>query len=309
MTARRASGGDNPYAVWSPLPDRAPLAWPDGACVAVCVVLSIEHLEWEPSHGAVTAASAVRYGPYPRAFQTTGVSRPEYGSRVGVFRLLEALDRYGIRPAVAMDAALMAERGRLIEELAQRGSEFLAHGMALSRTLSETLSEEAERFELAESLRLIEEATGERPRGWLGAEYGESSRTVRLLAELGIRYVCDWANDEQPYPLVVADQRLVALPVTLDLDDVMAQGIRRLSPRRWAQMVHDALVRLVADGAGRSGRLLLLNLHAHVSGQPFRIRYVDEVLASLTREPGAWIATPREVVDWYLSAAGEMTGG
>lgn len=307
MSVTRPVGSDNPFAEWSPLPARPPLAWPGDAGVAVCVVISIEHLEWEPPPGAVPAPSVLGYGPYPRAFQLTGVSRLEYGSRVGVFRLLDLLDRYSIPAGVAMDAALMPDRRRLIEDLKQRHLEFLGHGVALSRTLSEVLTEDVERDDIQQSLWLIEEATGKRPRGWLGGEYAETTRTIRLLAELGVEYVCDWANDEQPYSFLGAGQRLTALPVTLDLDDMMVQKVRRLPPARWAQMVNEAVVRLAADGARGSGRVLLLNLHAHVSGQPFRIRYVDDVFAALTRMKGAWLASPEEVVDWYLQATTQPT--
>jgi allantoinase len=299
VTPARQAGSDNPYARWSPIAGRRPLRWPDDAAVAVSVIVSVEHLEWEPAPDAVPAPISLSYGPYPRAFQLTGVSRAEYGSRVGAFRLLDALDQTGITPTVAMDAALMADRQRLVDEFLDRGSEFIGHGMALSRTLSERMTEQAERADIVRSLELIEAATGARPAGWLGGDYGESTRTVRLLAEQGIGYVCDWPNDEQPYPLEADGRRLVSLPVTVDLDDVMAQKVRRLPPSRWAHMVIEALARLRTDGAGGSGRLLVLNLHAHVSGQPFRIRYVDEVLRALSSAGGVWMATAGEIADWY----------
>jgi hypothetical protein len=66
-------------------------------------------------------------------------------------------------------------------------------------------------------------------------------------------------------------------------------------------MVCEALARLRADAADGSGRVLILNLHAHVSGQPFRIRYVDEILAALAEAQDVWVATTGEVVDWYRS--------
>jgi allantoinase len=308
MRPVRQAGTDNPYARWSPISTRPPLRWPRDAAVAACVIVSVEHLEWEPAADAVPAPIAISYGPYPRAFQLTGVSRVEYGSRVGAFRLLEALDASGVTPTVAMDAALMADRQRLVEEFSRRGAEFIGHGMALSRTLSERMTEQAERADIKRSLELIEVATGRRPAGWLGGDYGESTRTVRLLADEGITYVCDWPNDEQPYALESNGRRLVALPVTVDLDDVMAQKVRRLPPARWARMVIEALSRLRTDGADGSGRLLVLNLHAHVSGQPFRIRYVDQVLRALSSADGVWVATAGEIVDWYrrgLELAGD----
>ena len=51
--------------------------------------------------------------------------------------------------------------------------------------------------------RWLTRAIGTAPVGWLGPELGESERTPRLLAQMGLRYVCDWVNDEEPYPLKV----------------------------------------------------------------------------------------------------------
>jgi peptidoglycan/xylan/chitin deacetylase (PgdA/CDA1 family) len=304
----RGIGTDNPYARWSPIVTRPPLRWPNGATVAAAVVVCVEHMEWEPDEDAVPPSSMTSYGPYPRAFQITGVSRPEYGGRVGVFRLLSALDRSEITPTIAMDAEGIGTRLRLVEECLNRGAEFVGHGMALNRTLSEGMSEAAERREIETSLSLVERATGRRPVGWLGSDYAESTRTVRLLGELGVRYVCDWPNDEQPYPLAAGERQMVALPVAVDLDDAMVQRIRRLPPARWARMVLESLAQLREDGANGSGRVLILNLHAHISGQPFRIRYVEEVLHALAAAEDVWLTTTGEVADWYQSSLSAAQG-
>jgi allantoinase len=296
---RRLPGTDNPYVEWSPIRDRPKLQWPGDARVAVCVVVSIEHLEWDPPPDAVPAPSAVGYGPYPRAFQIVGVSRPEYGSRVGAFRLLRVLDANEIRPMVAIDAALLPARQRLVAEFKDRAAEFIGHGIALSRTIHEGMDEDRERDHISSSLEALEQATGSRPVGWLGAEYGESKRTPALLASLGLHYVCDWSNDEQPYAMTTTGP-LVALPVAVDLDDVMAEKVRRLPAWRWAKMVIDSVEQLSHDGK-ESGRLLILNLHAHVSGQPFRIKYVDSVLRAIKDEQYAWLTTGAEVVKWFVS--------
>jgi allantoinase len=292
----RTRGTDNPYTNWSPLPTRGPLRWPGGARVAVGVVVSIEHLELQPAADALVAPSAVGYGPYPAAFQIVRVSEPEYGSRVGVFRILAALDQQGIRPMVAMDTVLARDRPRLVREFTARQAEFLGHGPALSRTLGEPMPPETERQLIQDSLDTLQLVTGQRPAGWLGAEYGESTRTVQLLSELNVRYVCDWPNDEQPYRMNAGP--IVALPVAVDLDDVMAEDVRKLPAWRWSRMVREALDRLCADGS-EHGRVMLLNLHAHVSGQPFRIKYVTELLAAIAGHEGVWTATGSEIVDWF----------
>src|SRR5829696_9387774 len=97
---------DNPYYDWSPLPTRPALRWPDGARVAVCVIVSLEQVEWLPGPDAAVPPGLVRFGPYPEVLDVHDLSVHEYGNRVGVFRVLDVLDRHGLRATAAVDAAL-----------------------------------------------------------------------------------------------------------------------------------------------------------------------------------------------------------
>lgn len=87
------------------------------------------------------------------------------------------------------------------------------------------------RQEYAAMLDALTRATGVAPLGWLGPAYGESTRAPQLLAQVGIRYVCDWVNDEPPYPLKTPQGDLLAFPITLPLDDVNALWDRRVPIR------------------------------------------------------------------------------
>ncbi|MDP6550516.1 MAG: polysaccharide deacetylase, partial [Dehalococcoidia bacterium] len=141
-------------------------------------------------------------------------------------------------------------------------------------------------------------ATGRAPQGWLGPEFGESARTPGLLAEAGIRYVCDWANDEQPYPMHVQQGELFALPVMVDLDDVQALWTRRVPVDRYGETLKEAFDTMYRDGE-QNGRVLTLNLHPWLIGQPFRIGYLDDALGYMTRRQGVWSATGSQIIDWY----------
>jgi peptidoglycan/xylan/chitin deacetylase (PgdA/CDA1 family) len=305
MSAAGANGRverqmDNPYYAWSPISTRPRLSWPDEAPVALCVLLSLEHLEWFPPRGSFIPPSSVGYGPYPELFQLTGVSKYEYGNRVGVFRVLEILDRLGIRATVAIDSALAAANPFLAEACVSRGCEIVAHGRAYSRMITAEMAEDDERAYIRSTLDELEQATGRRAAGWVGADYGESPATVRLLAELGLRYVSDWANDEQPYPMSVPTGEITALPVAIDLDDVFTHRIRHVAIERWSRMVVEAYARLEADGRA-NGRVLVLHVHPWLIGQPFRIRYLDEALTAIVERGSAWVATGSEIIDWYTA--------
>ena len=294
--AQISAGMDHGLYRWSPLPSRPLLRWPDGASLAVVIVLCLEMVEWEPHDES--APQSARGAVYPRIFDPTLLSLHEYGNRVGVFRVLDVLDRLELPATAAVDALVAERRGLLVEECAARRFSFAGHGLSASRMTTEQLGEDEERGRIERCLAGVARLTGSQPRGWLSVGYGESARTPALLAEAGVRYVCDWPNDEQPYPMRTAGGELVSLPAAVDLDDVTAMRLRSLSVQEWAGMVERASERLLADG-GDSGRLLVLVLHPYLIGQPFRIRALEQVLSRVAAAPGVRFATADGVLDWY----------
>jgi peptidoglycan/xylan/chitin deacetylase (PgdA/CDA1 family) len=225
-------------------------------------------------------------------------SHREYGHRVGIFRLLETLKTYGIIATVAMDALTAEHYPYLVRHCQSQGCEIIAHGVSVSRIITSHMTEQDERAEIRTSLDALTRATGTAPLGWLGPEYGESTRTPELLAQAGIRYVCDWVNDEQPYPLNTSQGDLLALPITLPVDDVNALWDRRVPIQRYVEMLKESFDTLYHNGAA-NGRLLILNLHPWLIGQPFRVRYLRAALDYITRRQGVWVATGGEITEWY----------
>src|SRR5262249_23219699 len=143
-------------------------------------------------------------------------------------------------------------------------------------------------------LDALERVGGTRPVGWHGPEYGQSEHTPALLAELGIDYVLDWPNDEQPFLMHTRPRPLVSMAMALELDDVVTMWHRRVSAERWRQTVADALDQLLADGA-TAGRHLMLNLHPWLIGHPHRIGYLEEVLADIRKRDGVWIVNASQI--------------
>ena len=298
MPAERRFGMDHEHYDWSPLSTRGILRWPDNARLALSVVVTLEHMEWLPPEGSFQSAnlaggSAAR--PFP---DYARISHREYGHRVGIYRVLDVLERHGIRPTVAMDAMTASNYPYLVRHCLDRGCEIIGHGISVSRMITGNMSEQQERDYIRESLDALTQATGEVPTGWMGPEYGESERTPRLLGEAGIRYLCDWANDEQPYPLKVPAGELFALPVMLELDDVVAMAHRKVTVERYGAMLREGFDGLYDDGTA-NGRALVLSLHPWLIGQPFRIGVLDEALGHMMRRQGVWAASGAEVVDWY----------
>ena len=301
MAVQLHYGMDHEHYDWSPFNQhRKVLRWPQNARVALTVIVNLEHMEWQPPEGTYqNPALSGGYGasPFP---DVTRWSHREYGHRVGIFRLLDLLDKHGIKATVAMDLLTAQNYPYLVRHCQQRGCEIIGHGISVSQLITSNMSESEERDYITSAVGGLAEATGAAPQGWLGPEYGESSRTPQLLAQAGIRYVCDWTNDEQPFPMKTPEGELVALPVMLPLDDVSALWDRRVTIGKYVEMIKESFDTIYEEGEA-NGRLMVLNLRPWLSGQPFRVRYLDAALEYIMGHQGVWAATGSEIIDWYCA--------
>ena len=298
MPAQRTFGMDHPHHEWSPITSRPALRWPGDAPVALCVILVLEHMEWQPPEGSFQVANLAG-GSAPRAFPDYArLSHREYGHRVGIFRLLDILEKHGIPATIAMDAITADNYPYLVQHCLDRGCEIIGHGVSVSRMITSNMSESAEREYIRSSIDSVVRATGAAPRGWLGPEYGESERTPRLLAEAGISYVCDWANDEQPYAMTAGNGPFFALPLLYELDDVASLAQRKVTVSDYQRRITESFDILREDGASNA-RLMALNWHPWLVGQPFRVRAVDSALEYLMKSGSVWAATGSEIIEWY----------
>ena len=156
--------------------------------------------------------------------------------------------------------------------------------------LSSAMSEDEERAVIARTTDRFKTVLGRQPDGWLGPDSGESPRTLQLLAEAGYRYVLDWPNDDQPYPMKTIPP-LVSIPNQMEWDDVTALWLRRVPNERYPDLVGEAAEALAAEG----GRSFILSLHPWVIGQPHRVKHLRAALDRLNSVDGLWKTTAGEI--------------
>lgn len=282
---------DNELFEYSAIVDRPPLRWPDDARVAFYVGLNIEHYRVDRPSTSIFAGTA---GQVP---DPLNYGWRDYGPRVGFWRILESLDRHGIRASALLNSDVVDRYPRIIEAGRQRNWTWLAHGRNNS-VLQAEIPAADERAYLEEVLATIERGTGKRPRGWMGPALSESFRTPELLRELGVDYVLDWTNDDQPYPLRVPG--LFSVPYSVELNDNTLFLGTGLTGPDFVRIVRDQLDRLWAESEA-GGRVLALALHPFVTGQAFRARYLDEALAHIVEHPGVWVTTSDEIAAHYAA--------
>jgi len=281
---------DPGYYAYSPIIDRPLLAWPDGARVALWIAPNLEFYELDPPDHPTRR-------PWSRPFpDVLGYSLRDYGNRVGVWRLLEVLDRHGLRGSVALNVALCQHHPELIEACRIRGWEFFPHGVYNTRYL-DGLDEAQERAVIEDCVTTVERHAGERPAGWLSPALTTSERTVNLLAEYGFKYTADLFHDDQPFPLRVRRGRLISVPYALETNDGTAYGRRLLTPGQYADTLIAQFEQLHAEG----GRVMCIPLHPFLSGHPHRLGALDRALAHIVKTGGVWPATGAEIADWYYA--------
>ncbi|KAF0815175.1 hypothetical protein IGB42_00252 [Andreprevotia sp. IGB-42] len=276
---------------YSAIVDRPPLHWPNGARVAVWVIPNIEHFLFDRPGAAIIPATS-SFVP-----DVLNYSWRDYGVRVGVWRLMEVLEKYGIRGTAALNADVCEHYPRIIEAGNALGWEWMGHGSSNSIMLN-SQPEAEERQIISTVIDTIMRSTGKPPRGWLSPALSETHHTLDLLAEAGIDYVANWVNDEQPYPMRVKSGAMLSLPYSVELNDYTAFLEQGQSGEAFAQRICDQFDVLYEDGA-TTGRVMAICLHPFLIGHPHRSKHFDRALADITARQDVWLATGSEIADWY----------
>jgi len=283
---KRRYGMDHGRYEWSILPKRKPVEWPGSARIALWITVA---LEWFPldQQGKPFKALGSLQTAYPDLRHYT---LRDYGNRVGVFRVMKALDKHGIRASAAVNAAVAVRYPSLIDTVKHKRWEIVGHGLDMDHLHYEGMS--GERELIARAMSILG-----KPRGWLSPARSESSQTPDLLAEAGVEYLCDWVNDDMPYAFKTNTRDLVAMPLSGDIDDAALLLGMHHDEDEFRLQVMDQFDLLYEEAAKHGGRIMSLMLHPWAIGQPYRIGVLEAALDHIMRHPGVWAATGAEILD------------
>ena len=282
---------ENTLYDYSPIITRKPFKLPNQAKVALWIGVAIEYFAIDASEFGGVGIFKI---PPPNVHE---YAPRDYGNRIGVWRLMELLDKHNIKGSVFLNSDVCGQYPIIIEECKKRGWEFVAHSTS-NAVLLGGKSEAEERKIIKTTVDVITKAVGERPVGWIGAALQETFNTPDILAEEGIKYVCDWACDEQPFPMKVKKGSLISIPYTVDLNDIPAFIMQHLTPEEFYEMIKDQFDTLYREGASQP-RIMCIALHPFLSGLPFRISWLDKALEYIKSHKDVWFATSGEIASWY----------
>jgi peptidoglycan/xylan/chitin deacetylase (PgdA/CDA1 family) len=277
------------------------LSWPDGRTVAVSVVLNYEEgAEQSFAFGDAAGQTLGEWSGFsagdPGVRNRSIESFWEYGSRVGVWRLLDVLDRQGV-PATVFACALALERNPLVARaMVERGHEIANHGYRWEEHFHLSRAEEDERIRLA--LDSFQATAGVRPVGAF-LNNGVTDHTRELLIEHGFIYDSNSYAEDLPYYVRVGERDHLVIPYASDLNDIRFWTVPGFVTGEHYESYLRATLDQLLDEAGPSPRLMSVGLHMRISGRPARARAVERFIA-YARMRGAWIARRDEIARWWL---------
>jgi peptidoglycan/xylan/chitin deacetylase (PgdA/CDA1 family) len=283
----RHYGMDHTRYDWSLLSERKPVSWPGGKKLALWINVGLQFFPLNQK-GEPFAVPGGMTMPYP---DLRHYSLRDYGNRVGIYRLLQAFDEYDIRASFAFNTELAERAPYLLDKIVTRGDEILCHGWNMDSLHYGGMDRQRESELVERSVTRLRELSGQSVRGWLSPARNESEQTPELLAANGVEYFCDWVNDDMPFEFRTDNGPLIAMPLSNELEDRFILMNNFHSEQSWLEQVCDAADFLLAEAnSGDSARILALNIHPWLMGQPHRIGTLEKALAYLSTLDGVWSA-------------------
>jgi putative urate catabolism protein len=293
----RGYGGNPPHA-----------AWPGGARIALQFVLNFEEGgERAVVHGDPASEQFLSELANPPAFPARHLSMEsiyEYGSRVGVWRILAEFERRRL-PLTVFGVGMALERcPEVTAAFVAHGHEIACHGWRWVHY--QEVDEAVEREHMAAAVRAVERLTGSRPRGWYTGR--DSPNTRRLVADDGgFEYDSDYYGDDLPFWLRVrrTDGTLaphLVVPYTLDANDMrfaLPQGYSHGD--EFFAYLRDAFDVQYAEGAERPS-MMSVGMHCRLLGRPGRMRALQRFLDHVERHDRVWVTRRIDIARHWRAA-------
>ncbi|WP_439596770.1 polysaccharide deacetylase [Falsiroseomonas sp.] len=261
--------------------------WPNSTRLAVHVAVNLEAFPFAEGMGLPLV------NPLPEPdVQNYGFR--DWGNRVGVWNLLDALDEHAIPAAALLNTAIYDLCPEVAQAFRARGDEFVGHGRTNAERQSD-MDEAAERATILACRDRIAREEGAAPRGWMGPWVAETHVTPDLLAEAGFDYCMDWTHDDQPTLLATRAGPLVTIPYSRPTNDIPALHAAKWPPSVWADILIDQFEEQLRLSE-KWPLVFNLSLHPFLVGHPFRLLRLRRVLAHIAAARSRiWLCRPGEI--------------
>ncbi len=271
--------------------------WPDNKILAVHMYVAQEWYEREYLAGS------------DKLLDLGNMSHKEgYNFNVGVWRILDLLDRYELKMTFLCNGAGAKHYPEVIREIKQRGHEIANHGYYQSRSPARMTADE-EREDLIKTTAILESVSGKRPLGCLNPGAGCSERTFELMAEQGYLWNGDLRDDDLPYGIKVKDKILIEIPHrTMTTNDFAwfsgMAGISSIvkaqrSPREAVEFFQNTFDGYYETAKREGAQSLTFGIHPYISCYPDRIGAIERMIAYMKGFPDVWLTTYDRLAKWW----------
>jgi allantoinase len=275
-------------------------SWPGEARLVVNLVVNYEEgAEKNPLDGDPEreVASEAIFPTLPGERELHQESVHEYGSRVGIYRIIDLFDEYHVQPTI-FACALALERNPVVtREFVDRQYDVVSHGY---RWINHSgLNEDQEREQIRKAQSSFEKTIGRRVEGWFNRT-PQTIHTRRLLAEEGFLYDSGSVSDDLPYFEEVSGRPFLIVPYTIDINDGRFWRGSMSTGREFEAYCVDSFDTLYRESA-RIPRMMSVGLHPKIIGRPGRIGGLDRFLRYVTTFPGVSFSARTEVARFWAA--------
>ena len=279
--------------------------WPGQARVALQFVLNYEEggencvLHGDPASEQFLS-EIVGAAAYP-ARHMSMESIYEYGSRVGVWRILREFEKRGLPMTIFGVATALQRSPDVTQAFQELGHEIACHGLKWIHY--QNMDIETERAHMREAVQIFRELTGSAPLGWYTGR--DSPNTRQLVVEHGgFAYDSDYYGDDLPFWTEVETSGGVkaphlVVPYTLDSNDMRfatPQGFN--TSEHFYQYLKDSFDVLYEEGED-APKMLSIGMHCRLLGRPGRFRALQRFLDYVQSHDKVWICRRIDIAEHW----------
>lgn len=297
--SKRREGMDHDHYDWSLLVDRPKVTWPEGKKLAISLTMNLEFFPLNQKGQPFKVPGGMTM-PYP---DLRHFSLREYGNRVGVYRVLDAFGKHGLKPSIAINGQLAQRDPFLCQEIRQLNCEVIGHGWNMDSLHYGGMEPSVETDYIGKTKAILSDCFNTEIKGWLSPAKNQSENTPDHLSSAGFTYMMDWVNDDMPYTFKTKSDPIMAFPLSTELEDKFLLMQNLQSESLWKEQILSAGEYLKEEAEEQGGRLLSLNIHPWLMGQAHRIRYLQDLLATLSSWDDVWFASPSEILESFSKSS------
>ncbi len=274
-------------------PNPPDAAWPNGAKIAISVVLNYEeggenNILHGDSGSEAFLSDIAGAAPWPGQRHWNMESIYDYGARAGFWRLHRLFTAQQIPLTIYGVTSALARSPEQLEAMKSAGWEIASHG--LKWVDHRDMPPEIEAAQIAESFRLHQEVVGCPPTGWYTGRC--SMNTVRLTAQTQrLAWISDTYDDDLPYWMEVGSHDQLVIPYTLEANDMrFATAPGYITGDQFFSYLKDSFDTLYAEGQEGRAKMFSIGLHNRLIGRPGKFAGLKKFIDYANSHTGVWFA-------------------